>query len=424
MTDLSSGTVIGRQRVFLLLQSVCSPFFRQLAGALEQAGHQVIKLNFTVGDSWYHAPKPALSFRGSAAQLPAFLRGLYRQYGVTDQLLFGDQRPLHQQALRAARQASVRNFVFEEGYLRPYWVTLEPEGVNACSLLPKEADWYRRAAQLLPPAVAPAEFPNPFWLRALHDVLYHAGSFWNPLFYPRYRSHALMWAPKEYLGYLWRLPALKLLARLEAPLLDRLSQRRFYLLPLQLDGDAQIRQHSPFADMKALLAQVLPSFAAAAPADSQLLIKNHPLDTGWVRYGVEIRRLCHELGLQGRVHYVQTGDLAALLPHCAGVVTVNSTVGLQALQAGCPVKTLGKALYDLPGLTFQPPLAQFWQQGEPAERALLADFLAVLRHCTQLNGSLYAEPGLSLLVRHAVARLCAERSPLEELCQQLSQRRC
>lgn len=413
-----------QSRCFLLLQSVCSPFFRRLASALERAGHQVIKLNFNVGDTWYHWPLPALSFRGEPAQLPAYLQQLYLQYGVTDQVLFGDQRPLHQQALVAGRQAGVRNFVFEEGYFRPFWVTLEREGVNADSLLPRDPQWYLQAAALLntqQPEQPPLQtFSNPFWLRALHDVLYHCGSFWNPVFYSRYRSHALMPAPQEYLGYLWRLPAQRWFVRRDAPVLNALHGKRWYLLPLQLDGDAQIRLHSTFRDMRDVISTVLQSFQQQAPANSHLLIKNHPLDTGWVNFGAYIRQQTHQLGLQGRVHYVQSGDLALWLPLCAGVVTVNSTVGLQALQTGKPVITLGKALYNLPGLSFQGRLDDFWQEAAAPQCApnpeLLAALVRVLHHCTQLNGSLYAEPGLSLLVTQSVAALCRDISPLEELC--------
>jgi capsular polysaccharide export protein len=42
-----------------------------------------------------------------------------------------------------------------------------------------------------------------------------------------------------------------------------------------------------------------------------------------------------------------------VLAPAAGVVTVNSTAGLQALREGKPVVALGRALYDMPGLTFQ-----------------------------------------------------------------------
>lgn len=407
-------------KVFLLLQSVCSPFFRELAVALTQAGHQVIKLNFNVGDTWYHWPQPALSYRGRLDDLPAYLATLYAQYGVTDQLLFGDQRPVHQRALAAGRAAGVRNFVFEEGYFRPSWVTLEREGVNACSLLPRDPNWYLQAAAMLGQPDVYRACHSPFWLRALHDVLYHCGSFWNWLFYPHYRTHALLSAPQEYLGYCWRLPAQRWFVKNDAPILAQLAGQHWFLLPLQLDGDAQIRQHSSIGNMTALLKLVLTDFRENAPAHSQLLIKNHPLDPGWTNYGAVVRRLLRQLGLLQRVYYVQSGDLAALLPHCAGVVTVNSTVGLQALQFGLPVCALGTAIYNMPGLTFQGPLADFWLKGQAPDAPLLRAFLAVLQHCTQLNGNLYGGPGLALLVQQSVDALCREQSPLEELCTRLN----
>ena len=38
-----------------------------------------------------------------------------------------------------ARRRSLRLHLFEEGYLRPDWITLEREGVNANSRLPDRA---------------------------------------------------------------------------------------------------------------------------------------------------------------------------------------------------------------------------------------------------------------------------------------------
>lgn len=43
-------------------------------------------------------------------------------------------------------------------------------------------------------------------------------------------------------------------------------RRRLFVLPLQLEGDAQIREHSPFMSMRELILEVFGSFARAAPA--------------------------------------------------------------------------------------------------------------------------------------------------------------
>ena len=49
-----------------------------------------------------------------------------------------------------------------------------------------------------------------------------------------------------------------------------------------------------------------------------------------------------------------------LLKRSRGIVLVNSSIGTLALEHGCAVKALGTATYDMPGLTFQGSLDDFW----------------------------------------------------------------
>jgi capsular polysaccharide export protein len=74
-----------------------------------------------------------------------------------------------------------------------------------------------------------------------------------------------------------------------------------------------------------------------------------------------------------------------------GVVVVNSTVGLSALHHGAPTKVCGNALYDIPGLTFQGTLDQFWSDapGAKPDRQLYVRFRDHLISKTQINGSFY-----------------------------------
>ena len=58
----------------------------------------------------------------------------------------------------------------------------------------------------------------------------------------------------------------------------------FFLLPLQLGSDAQIRDHSRFDDMAGVMEFVMESFARHAPVEARLVVKNHPLDMGLVNY--------------------------------------------------------------------------------------------------------------------------------------------
>ena len=406
-------------RTFLFLQGVCSPFYRQLARRLTADGHRVVKVNYTGGDLayWSRDAGESHAFRGPLDTLPDFIESLWQRYDVTDQLVFGDRRPVHRPAVEAATGAGIRTHVFEEGYFRPFWITLERDGVNGHSLLPRDPQWYRDTAPRLPAPAKPARFRSPFRTRALHDVLYHLASLSNPLLFPRYRTHAPITAPVEYAGYLKRFTQLRYWKPRDEQRIEALVQGRrpYFVLPLQLNSDAQIRDHSPFANMQEVMDHVMGSFAEHAPGDALLCIKNHPLDMGLVNYAKVINRLERFYGLEGRTVYLESGNLNTLLKRAAGTVTVNSTVGIVSLEHQCPTLALSDPIYNMAGLTFQESLDEFWQRPPPPDAELFRSFHNTVMHTTQLNGGFYCRAGIDLAVHHAARTLERERSALEAL---------
>jgi capsule polysaccharide modification protein KpsS len=78
-------------------------------------------------------------------------------------------------------------------------------------------------------------------------------------------------------------------------------------------------------------------------------------------------------------------------------------VGLSSLTHGTPVKCLGRAIYDMPGLTHQGSLAEFFANPAPVDRQLYRRFRRWLRETNQLNGSvwsrLYDDPARLLAPR-------------------------
>jgi capsular polysaccharide export protein len=330
--------------------------------------------------------------------------------------LFGDTRAVHLPAIRLARQRNVRVHVFEEGYLRPYWVTVERDGVNAHSPLPRDPAWYLEARQALKPAPAVVEERNNPTTRALQDMVYHLSNAAAPLLYPRYQTHRPRHPAREYAGWAWRLPQLPLRRRSEEKALHEIlaGPAPVFFFPLQLTGDSQITKHSAFSGIAEAMETVIKSFARHAPRDARLIIKNHPLDTGLDRHAVTARRLARQYDVEQRVCFFETGHLPTIADRAHGTVVVNSTVGLAALGHECPVKTLASPIYDLPGLTFQGSLDEFWQNPAAPDRNLYRAFREVLLATTQVNGNFFTERGIALAVQNC-DRMLAEESPLEAL---------
>ena len=404
-------------RSFLFLQGGSSPFFRRLGRRLSRDGHAVHRVNFSAGDRAYWHPLPAASFDGTLDDLPAYLEDRMRAWSISDVVIYGDRRPVHVPAIAIARRLGIRVQVFEEGYFRPFLMTLERGGVNGNSALPRDPDWYRKVGACLPDSQYGAPFHSGLFSRARHDITYEIASLANPLLFPRYRTHVPYNRWIGYGAHALRFAAMPLRASRDRQLLERLNREKggVFLLPLQLESDVQIRYYSPYPTMSALIEHVMRSFARGAPPDARLVIKNHPLDPGFVNYERLTARLARETGITGRVDYVDTGDASPLAAHARGIVTVNSTVGMSSLMLGRPVIALGKAIYNLPGLTFQGPLDDFWRDPPPPDAELFRRFRNTVIHTTQINGGFYTRESTTLAVENCQRILLAERSPLEAL---------
>jgi capsular polysaccharide export protein len=193
--------------------------------------------------------------------------------------------------------------------------------------------------------------------------------------------------------------------------LSGLARKPYFLFPLQLSGDSQIRNHSPFPDMRAAAAYVIESFARHAPEEAHLLIKSHPFDTSlfnWRRY---ISQRALRLGIAERVHFIDGGDLEQLAADASGMICVNSTSATLALAAGTPVCTLGDAIYNIPGLTWQRHLDEFWGEPMPPEPGLYGAFRRVLVDRCLVRGGIASESAVRTLIKSMLGRLgCSAES--------------
>jgi hypothetical protein len=175
-----------------------------------------------------------------------------------------------------------------------------------------------------------------------------------------------------------------------------------------LFGDYQIRAHSPFGSMTQAVNYVLESFAAFAPDDCMLLVKEHPLDASWLSWGAFLKRKGRKLGIGHRVLLLDGGDLQQLSAAAAGMVCVNSTSGTLALEHGIPVVVLGDAVYDISGITHQAGLDRFWTRPERPDRQLYSAFKKSLHANCLVRGGLASSSAIDTLIGNSVQRLLAE----------------
>ncbi|KPF79977.1 hypothetical protein IP88_01130 [alpha proteobacterium AAP81b] len=389
------------ERCFLFLQGLPGPFFRRLGAALRARGARVLRVNLNGGDvaDW----PGGIAFRGRPRDWPAWLAALIAARGVTDIVLFGDSRPLHLAARRLAAVRGLPVHVFEEGYLRPDWVTLETGGVNGHSSLPRDLAAVRAAAAGLPPVSELPAIPGNFPRRARESVRYYAATLALRPGFPHGRGHRPAGPLTEGMAWLRRFARRRGEARATATGLARVAGGRYFVLPLQLDSDSQLRVHSPFASMAAALRHVVASFIAHAPPGTRLLVKQHPLDPGLLDWAALTAAAAGDAG--DRIVFIPGGAIEAIVAAAAGVVTVNSTTGTLALAQGVPVKVLGTAVYDIAGITSSAGLDAFWADPGRVDAAAYAALRRLLVHRSLIHGGFHSDDGLARLVAGACDRL-------------------
>jgi capsular polysaccharide export protein len=158
---------------------------------------------------------------------------------------------------------------------------------------------------------------------------------------------------------------------------------QFVFLPLQVHDDSQILLYSPhFRDMPSVIRFCVAGVAAYNQRNGTqlaLVVKEHPSDHGRIDYS-DVYRAFPD------VVFTKLTSTQELIEKCAAVITVNSTVGIEAMLRLKQVVTLGEAFYAVPGLVrpcgANDDLGATLQQSieTPVDRDLTARFLYFLRH--------------------------------------------
>lgn len=146
-------------------------------------------------------------------------------------------------------------------------------------------------------------------------------------------------------------------------------KRPFVFVPFQVEGDSQIIKHSP--RIKSM--QALVDYVCKFITKDDIVFKTHP------KHSIEGIKMP-----DNRCHLISGGSTHSYLPRAKYVVTINSTVGVEALTYYKPVINLGNAFYGGRGLTCEAGSdedfikAIAWAEKGEAALGIIASFLTYL----------------------------------------------
>ncbi|EIL2851251.1 capsule biosynthesis protein [Campylobacter coli] len=380
-------------KTVLLLQGPVGTFFHRLAIKMEKNKTKVLKLNFNGGDFFFYPNGKRC--KCDEKDLENFYESFFKEKKIDAIVMYNDCRLIHAKAIKVAKGLGIGIWIFEEGYLRPYCITFEKDGVNANSSLPRDKNFYLSCNILTKESIK--EIPGGFKFMAFSAFLYWFFSFLLAPFFNNKLHHRtlypfefLFWFRSLYRKYLYKFTEKKLNQKIYS------LEKKYFLAVLQVYSDTQINHHYK-KSIEEFIEELILSFANHARAKSYLVFKHHPMDRGYRNYSKLINELSQKYHVEGRILYVHDTYLPTLLKRALGCITINSTVGLSAILESCPTKVCGNAFYDFEGLAYPKKLQFFWREAHAYKPnpSLVLNFKNYLLNTNQFNGNFYKNSFLS-----------------------------
>lgn len=193
-----------------------------------------------------------------------------------------------------AKACGIKTQLFENGLL-PNTTVLDPKGVNALNSMPRDASFYLNWDS---GSTEKSELSSNLVKRAPHKN--------------RKSDDAQVTLPE-----------------------------RFIFVPFQVPNDTQIVCHSPWIKSMEAFYEELEKAVNFMDSDVKFVVKEHP---SWPRSFVDL----HHKNPQ--IIFANNNETSSLIQESEAVLTINSTVGIEALLLNKKVITLGNTFLNIQGL--------------------------------------------------------------------------
>ena len=266
------------------------------------------------------------------AHLHRALRDFFDRHRIDAIFVWNGSGLVASVAASIARQRGMRILYGENGYL-PDTIQIDPQGVNQLASVTQRIAAALDSVEIEPENMAELQ----------HRIqLLHSGAAWA-VRKPRVKASLGARLAAELRNFSWDKVRRGFGGNKGIPDTAHLPPR-YIFIPFQVEADSQLILHSPLvgADMDHFLAVCHHAVQQVDP-DYKLVVKLHPANLGRIDYAPLLKKYPEVLFLKG-------GSIGPLIEGSQAVITINSTVGLEALTYYKPVLTLGDNFYNVPGV--------------------------------------------------------------------------
>ena len=311
------------------------------------------------------------------AKYISFLRTFLINKKVEMILMHNDLRWQHSLAIKVCKELNVKYLITESGLFRPDTITIDFQGVNAYNSLPRDKEYYKdydiNKKEL-------RSYKISKWINtkvnikfSLFILLNKMGDILNINSKLKNKNYSL-------------LKYIKLFIRQQISKRNNkniMSPSKYIFVPLQVNTDSQILVHSDYKNMQEFISRVERDFYNLE-SDIKLIFKIHPMEKGIVEYKFDNRSITTDR------------DTNELIENSECVVTINSTVGLEAIKRYKKVLVLGNAFFKIDGIslssskeTFKDDIKSALDGKVGVDNEAIDKFVQYLKYEYQINSDLF-----------------------------------
>jgi capsule polysaccharide modification protein KpsS len=316
------------------------------------------------------------------------LEKIIKEKDIKFLVMQNDTRWQHSLAIYVADKMNINYYVFELGLFRPNTITIDPQGVNYNNSVPIDKEFYRNIS-----------IDNKFdYSKTNSDISEFDRNIIVTKYMIYYRIGELLGKNslenktirlKDYFSRFYNTYLKK--SKKE----DNSIQLppNYIFAPFQVVNDSQTLVHSDFNNMIEFAETVIEGvkeYNSNNDDNLALIFKEHPMDVGKVNYDDFYEKYKND----DSIIFLKQGNTNKIIEKSNLVITINSTVGIEALEMHKKVICLGRAFYaikDIAKKSNQITLANDIGEilNKEIDTDLIDNFLDYLKYEYQIEGNEY-----------------------------------
>ena len=317
-----------------------------------------------------------------------FLEKFIKKNKIECILMQNDTRWQHALAIYVAKKLGIKYFVFELGLFRPNTITMDSEGVNYNNSVPRKKEAYLNYN--------------------LREKIFNYKKISSNITERRRNLHIIIYIILYRLSEVLRVSGIEnkkirirdYTRRFKKAYFEKKTRNdrnvidgNYIFAPLQVSDDSQLLVHSDYNNMVEFMEEVISGvekYRKKYSSELKLVFKEHPMDQGKVSY----RDFYKKYKYLEWVYFLESGNTKKLVEESDLIITINSTVGLEAIERYKRVICMGRAFFAIDGIAKKSNGKNLFKDiknvlEEEQNMELIENFINYLKYEYSIEGNQY-----------------------------------